>query len=499
MGYAQTGTGKTAAFGLPVIEKIDESKKYPQAIVLAPTRELAIQVAEEMNTLKGKKLLKIIPIYGGQSISDQSRKLSAGVHVVVGTPGRVIDHLKRGRLKIDKISHFILDEADEMLNMGFVEDIELILESAPKDKRMLLFSATMPDRIKSLAKKYMPNFKSIKVKKTDLSKSSIDQIYFEVKERDKFEALCRIIDIEVDFYGFIFCRTKMDVDRITASLSNRGYDVEGVHGDVAQNQRENTFSRFKKKTTRILVATDVAARGIDVKDISHVINYSLPQEAESYVHRVGRTGRAGKEGTAITFVTPSEYRKLVYIQRSTKLDIKKKNLPDVKEIISVKKSRVMKEIHEVIDSKMSKNFEEFAAELIAEYDPSEVVSALLKHFYKDELDAQSYKNLKAQPRTDSRDGSGRSRDRGGRGPVDEDGTCRLFIAKGKRDRMNKASVVEMITSKTRVKGSSIDGVEVLDNFSFVTVPFEVAEDIIRTFKKEGRGGKPMITKAKIRR
>ena len=295
IGQAATGTGKTAAFGIPLLEKLTPANN-PQAIILVPTRELAIQVAEEINSLQAEKKhrLSILSIYGGQSYDIQLRALKKGVDIVVGTPGRVIDHLNRRTLKLQEVSYMILDEADEMLNMGFIDDIEEIFQHTNPDKKVLLFSATMPKPILNIAKKYMGEYQLVSVKSQQLTTTQTTQLYFEVREGDKFEALCRIIDIEPDFYGIVFAKTKLDCDFITTKLNERGYQAQGLHGDVQQKQRERILKAFKDKHTRILVATDVAARGIDVNDISHVINYSLPQDTESYVHRVGRTGRAGK-------------------------------------------------------------------------------------------------------------------------------------------------------------------------------------------------------------
>ena len=290
IAQAQTGTGKTAAFGLPLIELLDLDSREVQALILAPTRELAIQVAEEINSLKGERDIRVAPIYGGQSIDQQLRRLKRGVHIVVGTPGRVIDHLKRRTLKLGAIRHLVLDEADEMLNMGFVEDIEEIMEHTGPNKRTLLFSATMPARIRSLAKKYMCQHEVLTAKADSNTTALTEQIYYEIRASDKFEALCRIIDFEEDFYGLVFCRTKNDVDGVASQLVGRGYDAEPIHGDVSQAQRERTLAKFRKRKSNILVATDVAARGIDVSDLSHVINYALPYDAESYVHRIGRTG-----------------------------------------------------------------------------------------------------------------------------------------------------------------------------------------------------------------
>ncbi|MBP9510782.1 MAG: DEAD/DEAH box helicase, partial [Fusobacteriaceae bacterium] len=320
IGQAQTGTGKTAAFSLPIIENIDENGKNIQAIVLTPTRELAVQVSEEMHALSYGRKIRVAPVYGGQSMEFQIKQLKKGVDVVVGTPGRVMDLMGRGILKIDNLKFFVLDEADEMLNMGFVEDIEKILESTNEDKKMLFFSATMAPEILKIAKNHMKEHEILSVKARELTTDLTDQIYFEVKDRDKFEALCRIMDLATDFYGIVFCRTKNDVNELVGKLNDRGYDAEGLHGDISQNHREVTLKRFKNKKLNVLVATDVAARGIDVNDLSHVINYAIPQEAEAYVHRIGRTGRAGKKGTAITFITPSEYRKLMYIQKIVKTE-----------------------------------------------------------------------------------------------------------------------------------------------------------------------------------
>jgi len=333
IAQAQTGTGKTAAFGLPLIEMINSGERSVQALIITPTRELAIQVSEEIASLKGSSGIQVIPIYGGQSIDQQLRRLKKGVHIVVGTPGRVIDHIKRKTLNLKDIEYLILDEADEMLNMGFIEDMEEIISHTNSQKRTLLFSATMPLRIKALASKYMGDYEFITVKKQQLTTNLTEQIYYEVKAADKFEALCRIIDIEEDFYGLVFCRTKNDVDSVVGHLIERGYDADAIHGDISQGQREKTLDKFKKKRINVLVATDVAARGIDVSNLTHVINYSLPHDPESYVNRIGRTGRAGKQGTAITFITPSEYRKLMFIQRIAKTDIKKSKVPNIKDII----------------------------------------------------------------------------------------------------------------------------------------------------------------------
>ena len=392
IAQAQTGTGKTAAFGLPLIDMITEQSSAVQALVLVPTRELAIQVAEEIHSLRGNKDLQVVPIYGGQSIDQQLRRLKRGVHIVVGTPGRVIDHLERRTLKLGGVEHLILDEADEMLNMGFVEDIEKIMEHTKAEKRTLLFSATMPSRIKQIAKKYMGEYELISTK-TQMSADLTEQIYFEVKASDKFEALSRIIDIEDDFYGLVFCRTKIDVDTITSQLNGRGYDAEGIHGDFSQQQRERTLARFKNKTITILVATDVAARGIDVNNLTHVINFSLPHDPEAYVHRIGRTGRAGNEGTAITFITSSEYRRLMAIQRFAKTNIKKASVPKIEDIIAAKKKKINDELAAILDENVDGHYYEWAKEMIGADKPTEILASLLHYCFKDDVSPDAYGHI----------------------------------------------------------------------------------------------------------
>jgi len=349
IGIAQTGTGKTAAYGLPIVDKIEEGADFVQAIILVPTRELALQVTEEMNSFKGSHRLQIISVYGGQSISEQLRRLKQGVDIVVGTPGRILDHLSRGSLNLDKVSWVVLDEADEMLNMGFVEDIESILSHAPEERRTLLFSATMPDRIARLSKKYMKNPQRLEIERQQMTTNLTDQIYFEVHESNRFDALTRIIDIEPEFYGLVFCRTRVAVDELVARLIEHGYAADGLHGEVSQAMREKILKKFKVHQINILVATDVAARGIDIVDLSHVINYSLPQDSDSYVHRIGRTGRAGKEGTAITFISANEYRSFVTLQKITKNTIRKEKLPHGRDVVAVKKARILGELSSIVE------------------------------------------------------------------------------------------------------------------------------------------------------
>ena len=480
IAQAQTGTGKTAAFGLPLIEMVDMDSQTVQALILVPTRELAIQVSEEINSLKGDKDIKIVPIYGGQSIDQQLRSLKKGVHIVVGTPGRVIDHLKRKTLKIGKIEHLILDEADEMLNMGFIDDMEEIMKYTNSDKRTLLFSATIPKKIKDLARKYMDGYELLTVKKEPLTTNLTEQIYFEVKASDKFEALCRIIDIEDNFYGLVFCRTKRDVDSVVAHLMDRGYDSGAIHGDFSQAQRERTLKKFKKQKINILVATDVAARGIDVSNLTHVINYSLPQDPELYVHRIGRTGRAGNEGTAVTFITSNEYKGLMFIQRFAKTDIRKSKIPEVEDIIKAKKKKIYNDLTAILEDEIDAKYHNWAKKLLEDNNPTKIIAPILNYSFEAELNPDSYGEIKEV---------------GSKGTqLDQQGKARLFVAIGKRDKINARKLVELIMSKVSIKSKQISEIQVMERFSFITVPFEKAEKIVVSFKKKGR--QPLISHAK---
>jgi len=327
IGQSQTGTGKTAAFALPIIEAIDPKVKVVQAIILTPTRELALQVADEIKSLRGRKRVYVYAVYGGQPIGPQIRALERGAHVVVGTPGRVLDHIRRGTIDLSSVRFFILDEADRMLDMGFIDDIEAIFRETPERKRVLMFSATMPPEIKRLARRYMGDYEVVSVSSDELVPEMVDQEYLEVVPARKFTVLKKILDGD-DFYGIVFCATKRETRELSERLRSNGYRAEALNGDMSQAARERAFWRFKNRKTRILVATDVAARGLDVQDISHIVNYSLPMTAEDYVHRIGRTGRMGKRGKAITFVMPGEFRRLRYIAQRAGVEIRKSELSE---------------------------------------------------------------------------------------------------------------------------------------------------------------------------
>ena len=476
IGQAQTGTGKTAAYGLPILEHVKPSAGRVQALILVPTRELALQVTDELLSFKQGKTV-ISAIYGGASIDEQLRRLKKGIDIVVGTPGRILDHLHTGTLDLSQLEWLILDEADEMLNMGFIEDVDEILQYSNEHRRLLLFSATMPKRIVELAKKYMRDIQMLKVESTHLTTELTDQIYFEVRESDKFDALTRIIDVEPDFYAIIFCRTKVSVDELVNKLLDRGYLADGLHGDVSQAQREKILRKFKRKQTNILVATDVAARGIDVNNLTHVINYSLPQDSESYVHRIGRTGRAGNQGTAITFISPSEYRQFIYMKKEVKAEIHKREIPSVNDIIAFKKKHIINELQETIESQMFDDYTEMADEILQQCDPQTALAALLKMSFKNDLDQSNYPEI----RTFS---------------VDRKGTARLFIAVGRRDGYTPRSIVQLIQKQSGLSNARINDVKILDEFSFVTIPFEEAEHVTRSLNKLSENGRPMAEIAK---
>ncbi len=379
IGQAQTGTGKTAAFGIPALEMLDVKSKNVQVLVLCPTRELANQVAEEMSKLAKYQNTKMLPVYGGQPIDRQIKALRRGVHIVIGTPGRIMDHIQRKTLKLDDVNMVVLDEADEMLDMGFREDIEFILSRIPGRKQTVLFSATMPKPIIKLTKKYQQNPQMIKTVHKKLTVPQIEQYYFEVKDNAKTEVLCRLIDIYNFKSSLVFCNTKKNVDKQVETLKARGYLVDGMHGDMKQAQRERVMSNFRKGEIETLVATDVAARGIDVENIEAVFNYDIPQDEESYVHRIGRTGRAGKEGVAITFAFGKDIRKIKTIQKHTNVKIIRKNVPSQSDVEDIRAEMLSQNVKKIIDDGHIGKYEHWVENLLEEdYASVDVAAALVK-------------------------------------------------------------------------------------------------------------------------
>ncbi len=515
IGQAQTGTGKTAAFALPIIEQLQTKAGHLQALVIVPTRELAIQVSEEFNSLRGEKNIHVAPIYGGQSYDTQFRHLKKGVDVIIGTPGRVLDHLNRKSFTIDKISFAVLDEADEMLNMGFIDDIEDILSRTPAERRTLLFSATMPERIMTLAKKYMGKREVIRTKKSGRTTELTDQIYYEVKESDKLDALCRIIDTTQEFFGLIFCRTKNDVDFVSSKLSDRDYDVEGLHGDITQNIREKILNKFRNKKINILVATDVAARGLDIEELTHVINYALPQDAESYLHRIGRTGRAGKEGTAITFITPEEHRKLMYIKNFTQTDIRKQRIPNVKDVISFKREKIVEELKGLVEMVVPETYMQIAKDLLDDNDSEKIIAALIKNSYQNELEEKNYAEIRdyfesqkfgrelrlTGDRQDQQRNKRQFERRGnrfnGKNRFDSNrGKSRMFLALGKKDDLTPHALLDLLKQKAKIPGEKVTGIHINDSYSFFNVTPSEADVILDKLNSKDKKKRPLVERAK---
>lgn len=381
IGQAQTGTGKTAAFGFPTLEKIDTEDPTVQALIIAPTRELAVQSQEELFRFGRSKGVKVRSVYGGSSIEKQIKALKSGAHIVVGTPGRLLDLIKRKALKLNHVETLILDEADEMLNMGFLEDIESIISRVPEDRQTLLFSATMPDAIKQIGVKFMKEPTHVKIAAKELTTELVDQYYIRVKENEKFDTMTRLMDVEQPELSIVFGRTKRRVDELTRGLKIRGFRAEGIHGDLDQGKRLRVLRDFKNGNLDVLVATDVAARGLDISGVTHVYNYDIPQDPESYVHRIGRTGRAGKSGQSITFVAPNEMGYLQIIENLTKKRMKGMKPATAEEAFQAKKKVALKKIErDFADETIRSNFEKFgkdARKLAAEFTPEELALYIL--------------------------------------------------------------------------------------------------------------------------
>lgn len=496
LGQAQTGTGKTAAFGLPILEKITPAKAV-QALVLCPTRELAIQVAEELGRLAARKRgAVILPVYGGQQIERQFRALERGAQVVVGTPGRVLDHLERGTLRLDGIRVAVLDEADEMLDMGFREDMEAILERAPAECQRVLFSATMPAPIRELSKRFLREPQMLAVPQKMLTAPAIEQVYYEVRPYQKTDALCRVLDAQGFRKALVFCSTKRAVDDVTAQLQQRGYQADGLHGNLAQSQRDRVMGRFRGDGVDVLVATDVAARGIDVDDVDAVINYDIPHDAERYVHRIGRTGRAGREGRAFTFVTLREHYKMRDIIRSTRASISQGRLPTLRDVDAIRTSRLLVEVSATLEGGTLDRWLLLVEEYLAERSPDgeissrEVAAALLKLLMRKEYGAQESiperDPLSEEPRRASReDKPGREPRRHGE-PVDQAAVDaarnapmrRLHINVGRAHRITPREVVGAITGESGISSRHIGAISIQQSFCLVEIAEDLAEGVL---------------------
>lgn len=496
LGQSQTGTGKTAAFGIPCIERIDEEDKKLQAVILCPTRELALQTSEEFRKLlKYKDSIKVLPIYGGQPIDRQIMALKKGVQVIVGTPGRVMDHLNRHTIKMESVKMLILDEADEMLDMGFREDIETILDKVPEERQIIMFSATMPKEILRLTKQYQRDPAHVLVVHRELTVPSIDQVYFEVSEKTKLEALCRCIDLHTPELALVFCNTKKGVDELVEQLQGRGYFAEGLHGDLKQVQRDVVMKKFRNKTLEILVATDVAARGIDVENIDIVFNYDLPQDEEYYVHRIGRTGRAGKSGRAFTFVVGKEIYKLRDIIRYTNSKIVRQKLPTLTDLEEKRTKEFVDKVKDIVAEGHLTKYINIVESIISEdYTAIDLAAALMKLNLYDqdavEVDFESFEYKESGKNKGLKGGEKKSKDK-------DENMTRLFINIGKNSKVRTGDIVGAIAGESNISGKLIGSIDIYDEFTFVDVPKNIAKDVIKAMKdKKIKGCKINIEQAK---
>ena len=477
IGQAQTGTGKTAAFGIPILEKVDPKLKKLQAIVLCPTRELAIQVADEIRNLsRYMHGIKVLPIYGGQDIVKQIRSLKSGTQIVIGTPGRVMDHMRRKTMKLDFVHTVVLDEADEMLNMGFREDIEFVLSGVPEERQTVLFSATMPKPIMEMTKKFQNNAKVIKVTKKELTVPNIEQYYYDVKPKKKEEVLSRLLDIYSPRLSVVFCNTKKQVDLLVNALLGRGYFAAGLHGDMKQEQRDRVMQGFRTGKTEILVATDVAARGIDVDEVEAVFNYDLPQDDEYYVHRIGRTGRAGREGRAFSFVSGKEVYKLKEIQRYCKTKIYAQKVPSLNDVANTKMENILDDVERVIEQEdldmMINAIEERVNN--SEFTAMDMAAAFLKICCGM---TEDNKNTEENDWEFGDTGAG------------EDGMVRLFINIGKKQRVRPGDILGAIAGESGMDGKLIGTIDMYDKYTFVEVPREYAREVLNAMKNVKIKGK----------
>ncbi|WP_027627526.1 DEAD/DEAH box helicase [Ruminiclostridium cellobioparum] len=488
IGQAQTGTGKTCAFGIPAIEMIQPQIDTIQVLVLCPTRELAIQSSEELrNVLKYKDGIRILPVYGGQPIDRQILALKKRPQIIIGTPGRVMDHMRRRTIKLENLKMIVLDEADEMLNMGFREDIDTILEKVPEDRQTILFSATMPKEILDITRKYQKDPVHIKVAHKQLTVPSIEQYYLEVKESAKLEVLSRLIDTNDIKLSLVFCNTKKRVDDLTSSLQSRGFSAEALHGDMRQEHRDKVMSQFRKGNFDILIATDVAARGIDVDDVEAVFNYDIPSDEEYYVHRIGRTGRAGRTGKAFTFISGREIYKLRDIQRYTKSTVSLIKPPTINDVEEKKMSNVLKLLRENLGheglSKYLSHIERFVNTINSDTEDQDdsfvtsldVAAALLKMYAEQ---SGNFPNTVSEIDEASDFDSDSGND-----------MVRLFINIGSENKIQPKHIIEGLVESSGLPGKMVGSIDIFDRYSFVEVPKEFAAEVLRSMKNHTIKGK----------
>ncbi|MGL5440621.1 MAG: DEAD/DEAH box helicase, partial [Filifactoraceae bacterium] len=466
IGQSQTGTGKTLAFSIPIIEGLDRSINFVQSLILCPTRELAVQVSKEITKLTKFNKTKVVAIYGGESIEKQIRSLKSGAHVVVGTPGRLLDHVKRKTLKLDMVKFVVLDEADEMLDMGFIEDIESILRNVHEYHQTMLFSATMPKEIVKLSNKYLNDPKLIKIENKTVTVDRIEQSYIRVKQNDKTEVLTRILDIENSKKSIIFCNTKRMVDELTAEMQNRGYLVEGLHGDLKQQKRDQVLERFKNGHVNVLIATDVAARGLDINNVDIVFNYDIPQEEEQYVHRIGRTGRAGKHGKSYSFAYGRELDRIRHIEKYAKILIKEESIP----AYSMVEQNVTDRYISKISSKIEKGIEPKYYEIIDKIKEREIsledfTAAMLKSKLmfrnNDIINIDNYHRKERRP-TEKRGSIHEKRTKKSEGFSKEKGMIRFHLNIGKKHKVSISDIVGAVAGECNISGKNIGAVDLFE-------------------------------------
>ena len=477
VALAQTGTGKTAAFGFPILQKIDTENRNTQGLIISPTRELCLQITNDMTTYgQGLKNLNIVAIYGGASITEQAKKIKRGAQIIVATPGRLKDMIKRKMVNIRSIEYCVLDEADEMLNMGFYEDIKDILKNTPNDKDSWLFSATMPPEVNVIAKKFMHDPKEITVGTKNSSAKNISHQYYIVGARERYSALRAVISLNTDIFGCVFCRTKIETQKVADKLIKDGYKAAAIHGDLSQNQRDAVMQSFRKKKIQLLIATDVAARGIDVDDITHVINYQLPDEIEIYTHRSGRTGRAGKQGTSVIFITKSDQRKIRMIENKLQIKLAKQEMPSNETIFSNKVTHWINQIKNTPAKSDLNNYLSDAIESLKDIDKETLIELILSHEFKN-FDFNPKLNDSRERNVEQRVNFDRS-DRKINAPQDKD---RFFINVGARDQYEWQTLKDFLRSFLKLGQEDVFQVEVMKNFSFFSTHKNHRDLVLKSF------------------
>ena len=512
IALAQTGTGKTAAFGLPIIEKIEIDRRLPQTIILCPTRELCLQITKDMDSYaKYTKGLKITAVYGGANIQTQIRALNSGSQIIVGTPGRVIDLIKRKKLKLNDIQSVVLDEADEMLNMGFKDDLDTILAETPEEKQTLLFSATMPKEVMRITKNYMFSPKTIEVASRNEGAKNVEHHYYMVNARDRYQALRRICDVNSGIYGIVFCRTRRETKDVADKLMQDGYNADALHGELSQSQRDYVMKRFRQKSIQILVATDVAARGIDINELTHVINYNLPDDNEIYIHRSGRTGRAGNKGISIIIAHSRERRKIQSIEKMLKKELLLKKVPSGEEICEI---QLLKLVDKVINTKVGPQIEKYIPAIndkLSHLDKEE----LIKHFVSTEFNkflafyknagnlnvdpnnksSKGRENKRNESRSSRKNSSASKRNEGSNHA--EEGYSRFFINLGKQKGMQAQNLIGMINEFTKKRNIPVGKIDIFKNFSFFEIDSEFENTILSSFQgTEWNGERVSVEKSK---